>query len=305
MSEIIKARCKKINQYFTLELNKVGSSYKVINMTLLDDDKAKFVVSKIKQPKFETAENLLPCYKCNSRVIGGCSCAKSKVKCEKGKWDFQCVYCKEFEIDYNLPSQDDIRGMVGKEIVLEQNQTVKISDLCADGEKIEKVAISGGWDEAKFGHARDVDFSVVLANSRDSELVYFGELEDEANSVLHHGDNLTGAGYAQEDDEMIDVDLKKVPSKYDKIFFVINIYRCDDRGQTFNDVKNLYVRMNNKSNGRALLSYNISNNNGRATGLVVAMMSREGNDWTFKAIGDYNKCKSVSELRDYCLRKTW
>ena len=305
MSEIIKARCKKINQYFTLELNKVGSSYKVINMTLLDDDKAKFVVSKIKQPKFETAENLLPCYKCNSRVIGGCSCAKSKVKCEKGKWNFQCVYCNEFEIDYSLPSLDDIKGMVGKEIVLEQNQTVKISDLCSNGEKIEKVAISGGWDEAKTGRARDVDFSVVLANNYTSELVYFGQREDISKSVYHHGDNLTGAGYDQADDEMIDVDLNKVPSKYDKIFFVINLYDCVSRGQTFNDVKNLYVRMNNKDNGRALLSYKISNNNGSATGLVVAMMSRSGNDWTFKAIGNYNNCTSVSQLQNYCISNRW
>ena len=52
--------------------------------------------------------------------------------------------------------------------------------------------------------------------------VYFGEKSYQNNAVVHSGDNLTGEGDG--DDEIIKVDLSKIPEFIDSIWSVITIY---------------------------------------------------------------------------------
>lgn len=100
-ARFLKARCKKTGQYVGLEIWKFGSTWKVVNAVPLSSDEAKIVYSEIRQPRFETNSNLVPCTKCKSRVISGCSCEKRVHKCGSDNFNFQCVYCKELEIDYS------------------------------------------------------------------------------------------------------------------------------------------------------------------------------------------------------------
>ena len=62
-----------------------------------------------------------------------------------------------------------------------------------------------GWDTRC-----DVDASIILFNKQGEniETIYYGNLKNRDNSVVHSGDNLTGDGDG--DDEIITVNLGKL-----------------------------------------------------------------------------------------------
>jgi stress response protein SCP2 len=127
----------------------------------------------------------------------------------------------------------------GEIITLSQGQEVTIRR--PDRRTLTEISVGVGWDPAKGAEDMDVDSSVVLLSedNRQMDLVYFMDKEHETGCVIHHGDNLTGEGDAQDgDDENISVYLTKVPKDRDKLVFVLNIYNCDRRGQTLDKVRN-------------------------------------------------------------------
>ena len=104
-TKFVKAYCKKSKQYVFLEVKKFGSEWKVVNVTFPPEYEGKILTSEVRQFKFYTNENLLPCYKCGGREVGGCNCApkQSGISCTKGmKYNFNCVYCDNLEIDYSI-----------------------------------------------------------------------------------------------------------------------------------------------------------------------------------------------------------
>ncbi len=124
-TKIIKAYCDVSKQYYSLEIKQYGSEWKVVDFTHLTEEEAQLIYSEIRQPKFDTAENLLPCQKCGSRTVGGCGCSPARHPCRKGmKYEFDCVYCSHLKIDYSLPSA--VRGREGEKIVLSQGKEFKV-----------------------------------------------------------------------------------------------------------------------------------------------------------------------------------
>lgn len=99
--KILKAKCKRTDRRFALELKKYGSDWKVTNMDTLPADVYESVSSEVRQPAFYTHDALLPCLNCGSRKVGGCRCSVSRHPCSAGmKYQFDCIYCDQFEIDY-------------------------------------------------------------------------------------------------------------------------------------------------------------------------------------------------------------
>ena len=97
----LKAYCPKTKRHFGLELKQFGGEWKVVNMVDISAETANKVESEIRQPRFLTNENLLPCQKCGGRVVGGCSCSRKIHNCDKKmSYCFDCIYCDQFEIDY-------------------------------------------------------------------------------------------------------------------------------------------------------------------------------------------------------------
>ena len=126
-TKIIKAYCKKSRQYFGLEIKKDGSKWVVVDFTYLPQEQAELIYSEVKQDKFTTAANLLPCRKCGSRVVGGCACSPKRHACSHGMgYQFDCVYCNNMVIDYSLPSASAVKGMAGKSITLAQGKEFKV-----------------------------------------------------------------------------------------------------------------------------------------------------------------------------------
>lgn len=302
-SKFLKAYCEKTRQYFGLEIKKFGSTWKVVNVIHLSNDEAKLISSEIEQNYFETNTNLIPCQKCGNRRVGGCGCAKHQRMCARGmKYRFDCTYCDALKIDYSLPTASEVGGRAGETVTLSQGQEVRIR--YADNRPLTQIMVGIGWDPAIMGSSMDVDSSVVVLSpdNADSDLVYFSHKTHPSGCVIHHGDNLTGAGDVQDgDDENISVFLDKVPQNRDKLVFVLNIFACDDRRQTLDSVRNLYIKLYDPDSKKTLIQYRIDGNRGRDTAMVIGMAYRKNGSWTFKAIGRSLRCPDVHKLARQCV----
>lgn len=140
-SKMLKAICKKTGICFGLEVKRFGSDWKVVNAVRLSDDEASVLTSEVKQATFETNNNLVACRTCGNRKIGGCKCPKKAHQCSKKmKYEFDCVYCQELEIDYSkargLP-----RNAQSDEITLEQGQKVKITFSNVEWKKYDRITL--------------------------------------------------------------------------------------------------------------------------------------------------------------------
>ena len=302
-TKFLKARCRKTGLYFGLEILQVGSKWKVVNMIRLSDEEAKLISSEIKQTAFDTNENLLACTKCGSRRVGGCTCAQKALRCSPTMdYAFGCVYCKELQVDYSLPTRADVGAREGGTVKLSQGQEVKIR--YADDRPLSKILVGVGWDPARRGADIDVDSSVVVMapGGRQRELIYFADKRHHSGCVIHHGDNLTGRNMTQGDDENISVFLDKVPHDRDRLVFVLNIYRCAARHQTMGIIQNLYIRLYDPDSGTVLVEYQVEGNFSADTALVIGMARRKNGAWMFKAIGRGSKARTVQELAEECVR---
>ncbi len=168
------------------------------------------------------------------------------------------------------------------------------------------VLVGLGWDEVqqKRGffspkpQAIDCDASAFLLKSgklagRD-DIVYFGNLNHQSGSVLHRGDNLTGAG--EGDDEQIVIDLSRVPSVYDKIVIVVNIYQAAARKQHFGLIRNAFIRLVDTRNNNELCRYSLTDDYSGKTAMIFGEVYRHEGEWKFNAIGQGTTDDSISEL---------
>lgn len=167
----------------------------------------------------------------------------------------------------------------------------------ADGGDLTRVRMGLGWDQAKkgfFGGGNvDLDASVLLFNSNRQlvEYVAFNKLSSSDGSVRHGGDNLTGAGDG--DDEVIDVDLSRVPANVQSLVFVITSYS----GQAFDKIQNVFCRLVDVSAGQnEIVKYQLGSEQGSSNAQVMAIVSRTGSGWTFRAVGEAAKGKVARDL---------
>lgn len=168
---------------------------------------------------------------------------------------------------------------------------------------LEKVVVGLGWDAAKKGlfgrtYNIDCDASAIILGENDKlmDVVYYGSRQSDDGCVLHHGDNLTGAGDG--DDEQISVDLKNMSHNVYKIIFVVNIYNCNSRKQDFGMIKNAFIRIVDQSSEKEICRYNLSDNYTGKTAMIFGEVYKRNNEWKFNAVGTGTTDRSISELTE-------
>lgn len=171
---------------------------------------------------------------------------------------------------------------------------------------LKKVIVGLGWDAVKqkrglFAKKQaeiDCDASALLLTNgklaHKNDIVFFGGLRHVSGAVQHMGDNLTGDG--EGDDEQIVVDLSTLPSQYDKIVFVVNIYQAQQRGQTFDQIQNAFIRIVDAGSGTEIARYDLSENYPGMTAMVFGEIYLKDNEWKFGAIGQGTADNSITEL---------
>lgn len=152
-----------------------------------------------------------------------------------------------------------------------------------------KFTVGLGWDSnsSATGEAFDLDASVFIvgANGKilsDNHFVYYNNTKSPDESVIHTGDNLTGAGDG--DDEQITVDLSKIAADAVEICFVVTIHQADTRRQNFGQIRNSFIRIIDSSNTE-LVKYELDEDFSIETAVEFGRIYKRNNEWKFEAVG--------------------
>jgi len=137
----------------------------------------------------------------------------------------------------------------------------------------------------------DLDASCVLLNTNKQplETIYFRNLKSKYGCVTHSGDDLTGDMDGDDglDNEIITVDLDRVPAEIDQIVFFLNSFKKQD----FADIPFATIRIYEGTPERVdKIFATLDIANGREfTGKVSMVMGkfyRKNGEWKFSAIGE-------------------
>ena len=184
-------------------------------------------------------------------------------------------------------------------VSLAKGQTVRLEK--SGGGTLTRVAMGLGWDVAKpkgffaklsgGGGDVDLDASVLLfdASKQLVDQVWFQQLASRDGSIVHSGDNRTGAGDG--DDETIAVDLTKLPATVQTLVFTVNSFL----GDSFDRIENAYCRVVDTANGAELARYDLSGA-GSHTGQVMAKLTRGGSGWDMKALGERTTGRTFHDM---------
>jgi tellurium resistance protein TerZ len=170
--------------------------------------------------------------------------------------------------------------------VIELSKGQVIDLAAADESPLTRIRIGLGWDKERTAGfigtgAPEVDLdasAVQFTGTQLFDLAFYNNLATRDGSVVHLGDNLTGGG--EGDDEVITVDLTKVYAKVDTIAFLVSSYQ----GHTLEWVNNAYCRVVDDQDNE-LARFNLTAGVPE-TGLAMATLVRDGEQWKLRAIGE-------------------
>ena len=177
----------------------------------------------------------------------------------------------------------------------------KISLEKEAGGALARVTMGLGWDVAEkrgffgFGGGKgdpiDLDASCVLFDElhRPVDVVWFRQLKSRDGSILHTGDNRTGAGDG--DDEQIIVDLRTVPVNVKSLVFTVNSFT----GQNFASVQNAFCRLFDTNSNKEIARYDLSVQ-GTHTAQIMAKLYRHNGEWKMHAIGENGVGRTFDDL---------
>lgn len=147
-----------------------------------------------------------------------------------------------------------------------------------------------GWDLRKTdGNDFDLDASILMLDENDKAIgeggfVFYNSASSSCGSVKHLGDNRTGAG--EGDDEVLTVDLKKVPETVCKMLVAVTIHEGEARNQNFGLVDNAFVRVVNQDSGEEITRYDLTEDYSAETSLIFGELYKKDGAWRFAAKGD-------------------
>lgn len=165
-----------------------------------------------------------------------------------------------------------------------------------------KVHVGLGWDERQTSGADfDLDASLFLVNADGRcrgprDFIFYKNEADEAGAVFHTGDNKTGSGDG--DDEVIKVDLSKVPADVEKLVVAVTIYDAKKRGQNFGQVSNAYVRLLDDATQQEVVRYDLTEDHSTIDAMIFGELYRKNDEWKFRAVGQgySNGLKELVEM---------
>jgi stress response protein SCP2 len=155
-----------------------------------------------------------------------------------------------------------------------------------------------------FSSSEDIDCDawVALLTSKNTlenfnfskHTIYYGHLTFKEDIIQHHGDNLTGEGDG--DDEEITINLDKIPAEYNQILIGVTIYCAKSRRQSFDQIKNTFVRVVDTKTNFEICRFNQSDLSIKgATNFIAGVLTRESGEWQFEAIGSADTSNDIKE----------
>ncbi|MEU3527136.1 TerD family protein [Streptomyces sp. NPDC038707] len=175
-------------------------------------------------------------------------------------------------------------------VSLQKNQTVS---LVKGGRPVlSQVRMGLGWEPAFRGKDIDLDASVIAYGPQRNPIdsCYFGNLVILDGAIRHSGDNLTGEGGG--DDEVITVDLGRLPQEVTGLVFTVNSFS----GQKFTEVAKAYCRLVDAATDEELVRFDLTAAEPR-TGVMMAKLIRQfSGEWDMTAMGEFVKARTVRDM---------
>ncbi|WP_031047985.1 TerD family protein [Streptomyces sp. NRRL F-5650] len=172
-------------------------------------------------------------------------------------------------------------------VSLQKNQTVSL--VKGGRPMLSQVKMGLGWEPAFRGKDIDLDASVIAYGPQRNHIdsCYFGKLSILNGAIKHSGDNLTGEGGG--DDEVIVVDLGRLPQEVSGLVFTVNSFS----GQKFTEVAKAYCRLLDAATGEELVRFDLTSAEPQ-TGVMMAKLIRQySGEWEMTAVGDFVKSRTV------------
>ncbi|MCX4739930.1 TerD family protein [Streptomyces antibioticus] len=175
-------------------------------------------------------------------------------------------------------------------VSLQKNQTVSL--MKGGRPLLSQVKMGLGWEPAYRGKDIDLDASVIAYGPQRNHIdsCYFGKLSIVGGAIKHSGDNLTGEGGG--DDEVIVVDLGRLPQEVSGLVFTVNSFS----GQKFTEVAKAYCRLVDATSGEELVRFDLTGAEPQ-TGVMMAKLIRQySGEWEMTAMGDFVKARTVRNM---------
>lgn len=172
-------------------------------------------------------------------------------------------------------------------VSLQKNQTVSL--VKGGRPLLSQVKMGLGWEPAFRGKDIDLDASVIAYGPQRNHLdtCYFGKLSILNGAIKHSGDNLTGEGAG--DDEVIVVDLGRIPAEATGLVFTVNSFS----GQKFTEVAKAYCRLVDATSGEELVRFDLTGAEPQ-TGVMMAKLIRQfSGEWEMTALGTFAKSRTA------------
>lgn len=169
-------------------------------------------------------------------------------------------------------------------------------DLNKQSPGLKRVRIGLGWNPNGYttGAAFDLDASVFVCKANDQapagcslisdqHFVFFNNLKDPEQAVVHSGDNRTGD--AAGDDETIVIDLAKLNAQASEISFIVTIHDAAARKQNFGQVAKSYIKLYDDESGAEIAKYALDDDFHAETAVQFGSLYKKDSGWMFKAVG--------------------
>ncbi|MFE1366123.1 TerD family protein [Streptomyces anulatus] len=172
-------------------------------------------------------------------------------------------------------------------VTLQKNQTVSL--VKGGAPLLSRVRMGLGWEPAFRGKDIDLDASVIAygPNRNHLDSCYFGKLTILNGAIKHSGDNLTGEGAG--DDEVIMVDLGRIPAEATGLVFTVNSFT----GQKFNEVAKAYCRLIDDASGEELVRFDLTGAEPQTGVMMAKLIKQFTGEWEMTGMGEFVKSRTV------------
>lgn len=172
-------------------------------------------------------------------------------------------------------------------VSLRKNETVSL--VKGGRPLLSQVKMGLGWEPAYRGKDIDLDASVIAYGPNRDHLdsCYFGKLSILNGAIKHSGDNLTGEGAG--DDEVIVVDLGRLPAEATGLVFTVNSFT----GQKFTQVAKAYCRLVDGATGEELVRFDLTGAEPQTGVMMAKLIKQFSGEWEMTALGEFVKSRTV------------
>ena len=171
----------------------------------------------------------------------------------------------------------------GGGVRLKKGQKMSLSQI---NPNLTEIQVCLGWDLVN--QECDLDASAFMLGAGDKVVgddwfVFYGQPTSPDGAIVHMGD---GDGSASGDDEIINIALNKLDQRVQKVAFVVTINEAKERNQNFSMVQNAYVRVVDKTTGKELVKFMLTDYFANVTSMVVGEVYNKGGQWRFNPVGN-------------------